>query len=581
MELDAGCSAIKRSRTSGRQGETMKNSKLVYEIRDVRDFRELFFGSAERVPENTAFLRRVGKEAEEITYRRAAEDISALASFFSAEKLDGAKIAVIGKNCYEWAITYLAVTCGIGVIVPFDRELKEGEISFLAEESEILAIVADDAQLPKLAGLTIPIYPFSRFAEYLERGESLRREGDRTLENHRIDPYTLSVLIYTSGTTGVAKGVMLSQYNICSNITGVLRRTYLGEEDRCLSVLPLHHTYEACAGFLAFLYAGASIAYCTSLKHLMQEFVLFRPTVFVTVPLILETFLSSVEKKYANRKGGKLLLSVQRAASSLTAKDEGKKKIFAEVNAAFGGRLRAFLCGAAALPPAVARGLESFGFPCYVGYGLTETSPVCIMHNDFYRSPDSVGYPISGVSVRLIEQNEDGTGELAVKGPNVMLGYYKKPEETAAVLQDGWFRTGDMAHRNRDGSYSIVGRTKSMIVTQNGKKIFPEEIEYHLTQDPLVSDALVWGEEENGDITVVASVYPDYPALEERLAKEGILPETPEYDNAIAEWSKKLMKDVNAKLPYFKALKRIKIRREEFLKTGTRKIKRFAPENRE
>ena len=138
-----------------------------------------------------------------------------------------------------------------------------------------------------------------------------------------------------------------------------------------------------------------------------------------------------------------------------------------------------------------------------------------------------------------------------------------------------------MAHRNRDGSYSIVGRTKSMIVTQNGKKIFPEEIEYHLTQDPLVSDALVWGEEENGDITVVASVYPDYPALEERLAKEGILPETPEYDNAIAEWSKKLMKDVNAKLPYFKALKRIKIRREEFLKTGTRKIKRFAPENRE
>ena len=162
------------------------------------------------------------------------------------------------------------------------------------------------------------------------------------------------------------------------------------------------------------------------------------------------------------------------------------------------------------------------------------------MHNDFYRSPDSVGYPISGVSVRLIEQNEDGTGELAVKGPNVMLGYYKKPEETAAVLQDGWFRTGDMAHRNREGSYSIVGRTKSMIVTQNGKKIFPEEIEYHLTQDPLVSDALVWGEAENGDITVVASVYPDYPALEERLAKEGVLPETPEYDNAIAEWSKKL-----------------------------------------
>lgn len=558
----------------------MQNSKLVYEVRDVRDFRELFFGTAERVPDNIAFLRRVGKEAEEISYGRAAEDISALASYLAAEKLDGAKIAVIGKNCYEWAISYLAVTCGVGVIVPFDRELKEGELSYLAEDSGISAILADDAQLPKLAGIGLPIYPFSRYPEYLERGAQLRAEGDRTLEEHKIDPRALSVLIYTSGTTGVAKGVMLSQYNICSNIAGVLRRTHVEEEDRCLSVLPLHHTYEACAGFLTFLYVGASIAYCTSLKHLMQEFLLFRPTVFVTVPLILETFLSSVRKKYTSRKGGNLLLSLQRMASSFTSKEESKKKIFAEVNAAFGGRLRAFLCGAAALPPAVSRGLESFGFPCYVGYGLTETSPVCIMHNDFYRSSDSVGYPISGVSVRLLEQNEDGTGELAVKGPNVMLGYYKKPEETAAVIQDGWFRTGDMARRNRDGSYSIVGRTKSMIVTQNGKKIFPEELEYHLTRDPMVADALVWGEEENGDITVVASVYPDYPALNEKLEKDGILPDTPEYEAALSEWSKKLLKEVNANLPYFKALKRIFVRREEFIKTGTRKVKRFEPENR-
>jgi long-chain acyl-CoA synthetase len=255
------------------------------------------------------------------------------------------------------------------------------------------------------------------------------------------------------------------------------------------------------------------------------------------------------------------------------------RKIFSTVANAFGGRLTRILSGAALLPEHVHRDMERFGFKVYIGYGLTETSPVCLMHNDFYRAPDDIGYPIVGGHAKIVDPDENGVGELAYRGANVMLGYYKNPEETAKVLRDGWFHTGDLARVKENGAFQITGRKKSMIVTQNGKKIFPEELEFYLAKSEYVAECMVYGEEGEHDVTVTAAVFPNYPVIEERLAGEGIRPGDDNFDSRVREIITKAVKEVNEKLPTFRRIMKICIRKTEFVKTTTRKIKR-TDENR-
>ena len=240
----------------------------------------------------------------------------------------------------------------------------------------------------------------SDFDLYTEKGKALRLSGDRSYEEHIVNPYVLGILIYTSGTMGVAKGVMLSQYNIASNIVAVQRRCHISPEDRALSVLPLHHTYESMSGFLSMYYAGAQIAYNDS-SVLSSGFFLFKPTLFVAVPLLLEKLYGIIIKKYSKLKGGKTVLSIQTAFSHMTKSDSAKKRLFGSVTEAFGGRLRCIICGAASISPETYKGYNSFGIKVYIGYGLTETSPVCAMHSDFYQSPDDIGFPLVGVSMKI------------------------------------------------------------------------------------------------------------------------------------------------------------------------------------
>lgn len=557
------------------------NPRLVYDVPAITTFRELMDHARARYADQIAFLYRDGEEIREVTYERAYREMVAFATYLRSRVPAGSKVAVTGKNSYHWALTYLAVTCGVGIIVPIDKDLRADEIADLMADSEAVALVYSDEQSEKVADATGNYLALSMndMERYLAEGQALLDGGDTSYATHHVDPHALGILLYTSGTTGVAKGVMLSQYNICFDITHILCRVHVGPEDRALSVAPLHHTYEMTAGCLCMLYSGASIAYNSSLRRLQAEMKLFRPTLMAVVPLILETFRNAVIKKYGQMKGGKTVLALQRAAADATSSRSARKKIFSVVNDTFGGRMRLLVCGAALLPPEVFRDFERFGIQVMIGYGLTETAPVCLMHNDFYNAPDDIGYPMSGVQVRLDDINEEGVGELVVKGPNVMLGYYKNPEETARVMEDGWFHTGDLARMTPRGTYQIAGRAKSMIVTPGGKKVFPEELELHLGKSPYVKECMVYEGGKAGDRRITAAIFPDEETVSAKLAKEGCEPGSDAYRAAERALLEDLVQSVNAKFPQYKRIRHTVVRHREFEKTTTRKIKRNAPDN--
>lgn len=536
----------------------MKN--FVYDVREVRTIKELLETSVELFSNNNAFVFREGAK----TYQDVYNETVWLSTYFNSLGLQNKKIAVIGRNCYEWALTYLAVTCGTGVIVPIDKELKPSEISNIVNISDAAAIMftsdinktIDDCEFANdpLKLSTDDLY------EYLKKGKTLYNSGDLSYHNHVINPYKLGVLLFTSGTTGMAKGVMLSHYNICSNIVGIRKKVYADTNDRVLSVLPLHHTYECTAGFLTMLYSGASIAYAESLRKIVADVQFYSPTILIVVPLLLENIHKNLIKK-----AGKLKISVaKRVAVTKTLRNV----IFKQIHETFGGKLRLLISGAAALSPEIAKDFASFGFTVYQGYGLTETSPVSLMHNDFCIDYNSVGEPVTGVDVQLANIDEDGIGEIIIKGSNVMFGYYNNPEETAKVLKDGWFYSGDMGTIGIDGNYRIVGRYKNVIVTKNGKNIYPEEMEYFLNKSPYIAESMIYGEDTDQDTIIHAVILPDYDAI-----KDASL------NISIKELMIAAVKSANSNVPNYKAIRKFVVRQNEFDKTTTKKIKRNAEGN--
>lgn len=559
---------------------------FVYNVKEFKSIREMLETNCAEYPERPAFLFREDGISVEISYSRLIDDVKAVATCLCRMGLGGKHIAVTGKNSYYWAVTYLAVVCGVGVIVPIDKDLSEKEIDFILEHSEADAVMISPELSEKFEGCANNVKKLymSDIREMFKNGRQYIREGDESYKNHKVDPYGMSAILYTSGTTGVAKGVMLSQYNITSDIEHILRCVKVTSEDRSISVLPLHHTYECTIGFIAMLYCGASIAYNDSLKTLKKDLAEYKPTIFVSVPIILERFHKLVKDKYNKIKGGNNILAMQKFAAKITNFDI-RKKIFSAVGDAFGGKLRLILCGAAPLDPQIFRDYELFGIKVYIGYGLTETAPVCLMHSDFYNCAEDNGYPMAGTYAKITDANAEGVGELAVKGPNIMLGYYKNPEETEKVIRDGWFYTGDLATQNSiNGTFKIVGRAKSMIVTPSGKKVFPEELEAVLGANELVEECMVFGTEDTGKTIITASIYPNEEAVAAALKKKGLsedlAKEDPaEYEKEVKALLTAIITEFNDNAPVYKVIKRLIVRKEEFVKTTTKKIKRNAEEN--
>lgn len=526
--------------------------------------REILYKSGEKFGDRCAFVFLDGDGRKiEISFRQLKSDVISLALALLREKGAPEKAAIISCNRYEWCVSYLACLSAGIVAVPVDRELSGEDIKDVLDFAGVKTVLCDGKAGQKLGGER-DFISFDEdeggFCGLIRRGEALVKEGF-SLEN-RIDPDALAVLLFTSGTTGNSKGVMLSNRNLCSDLYLVSENITLTSCDRSLSLLPLHHTYETIA-FLMMLYCGGSIAFCGGVRYLSKSFQLFSPTVFVTVPLILEKLherlMGEIEKKGLRQKL-RLATLVSTAMS-----EEKKKRLFDDIHQFFGGRLKAFVVGAAPLQSSAAQDFEAFGFRVIIGYGLTECSPIVICNSIEDTTPDTVGRPLKEVQVKIDAPDERGVGEILVKGPMVMLGYYNNEKATSEVFRDGWFCTGDLGYADKSGRYRISGRCKNVIVTRNGKNIYPEELEYRLNKSPYISESLVFG--EKGDI-VSCEIVPDEEAVKSKLKKTAL---TEEDTKALIN---EVVRAVNRHLPSYKRIKKVTVRRDGFDKTTTHKIKR-------
>ena len=567
--------------------------------RPIMDLKQMLESSVALYGDNVAFMQRFVKDEpfREITYKEAMADINGLGTALIDKGLKDKRIAVIGDNCYQWATSYLAVVCGTGIVVPLDKELSPSDLKQLVIEADVSAVLftkkfkdafremkaSSDTKLEILINLNGETAEDDVLAwkELKEEGKRLVEQGDRRFLDAEIDAETMSVLLFTSGTTGIAKGVMLSQRNICEDLMSAPTILNVNPWDIFFSVLPIHHTYECTCGFLMPLYKGAAIAYCEGLKYIVKNLQEIRPTMILAVPLIYESLYKNIMKNI--RKGGKEGLVKKVMALNKVTKKIGldlNRKLLKDIFNVFGGRMRVLISGGAAIDPAILQFFNDLGMIAVQGYGLTECSPMAALNPDQhkYMRNASVGHLLPGMEVKIEDKDEDGIGEICLKGPNVMLGYYNNPEATAEVIVDGWFHTGDQGYVDDEDFIYITGRKKNVIITANGKNVFPEELEYHLSKIPYVAECMVWSAEDKNanDITITATIKPDMEEVEATLGKEKAQDE---------EAIQKLLWDevdkINADLPFFKKIKKIVVRTEDFEKTTGKKIKRFVESNKE
>ncbi|MBR3375854.1 MAG: AMP-binding protein, partial [Firmicutes bacterium] len=439
-----------------------------------------------------------------------------------------------------------------------------------------------DTKLDVLVNMNIEdhtdgVYSWSKL---IEQGEALVEGGNRRYLDAEVIADEMGVLLFTSGTTGIAKGVMLSQTNICIDLMSAPNILNVNTWDIFFSVLPIHHTYCCTCDFLMPIYKGASIAYCEGLKYIQKNLQEVSPTMFLGVPLIFEALYKAIWKNI--RKQGKEATVKKVMALSKKTKKIGidlNKMLLKDIYKVFGGRMRVLISGGAAIDPAILEFFNDLGFVAVQGYGLSECAPMAALNPDQHKwmRNASVGHIMPGMQVKIIDKAEDGVGEICIKGPNVMMGYYQMPEETAKVIVDGWFLTGDLGYTDDEDFIYITGRKKNVIITRNGKNVFPEELEYYLGRVDAVAESMVWAEaDESGqDDTIIASIRPDMEVVKEALGEENANDE-----EKVKEYLWKFVDEINEDLPLFKKIKKISIRQEEFEKNTAHKIKRFVESNK-
>jgi long-chain acyl-CoA synthetase len=565
---------------------------------DYRDLREIFHESARRWEGKPAYLvrRKLGEPAVPRSFRQFSDDVDALGTALVSELgLSGAFVAVLGENRYEWMVSYLAAVGGTGVVVPIDKELPVHEAALLLARCGATALLHSGRLSAHVAALRVKAPGVRHFVDMdavshapdgatlsmsalIATGRARIAAGDRAFLDAPIDREALAVLLFTSGTTSASKAVQLSHRNLCANIRMIQGAIAFGDEDTDLSILPLHHTYEATM-LLSLLSKGATTAFCDGLRYIAQNLREYRPTTLTLVPLIIENLHKKIQDGIRAKPAARALLPalVTSGAALAAVGIDVRRKMFHSLHEPLGGRIRVIVSGAAALDPKVWKSLLGFGFRIRQGYGMTEASPAISNERDRLFRQGSVGVLLPGMSGKIADPDPDsGIGEIWVQGDNVMMGYFQDPVATAATLQDGWLRTGDLGRFDQDGFLYITGRCKNVIVTKNGKNIYPEELEGLLARSPFIKECLVVGEQpEEGSeaedgCKVVAVVVPDLDAL--RAASHD---QTVPVGEALKAILRGEIRRVNQQVPAYKRIVDLRIRDEEFEKTTTRKIKRF------
>jgi len=536
--------------------------------KDIKLIGEIFENSAKNFPDKLAL--KMGKTA--YSYAQLKAEITKLKNHLLGKGLKpGDRFAVFGENCPEWAIGYLAIVRAGLTCVPVDRLLSEAEILHILRHSEAKGIIASENCVDKIEAVKDEL---SDLKHIMLMNDIKKLKSPKEIPVPEIDSDSLAVLIFTSGTTGTSKAVMLSHSNIIANLKSIEQMIKIDENDTLVSIIPMHHTFEGTAGFLYPLYMGAAIYYPPSLKpkDLLATMKEAKVSCLIAVPLLFEKFLGTVHRKVASAP---LTTKVMfNAISGIGAVIKFlRKPLFARVRREMGlGNLRIACAGGAALTEKVARGLELLAIPIIQGYGLTETAPVISVSPLEKPKNKSVGKPIPGVEVKIHEPDANGVGEIIVRGPNVMLGYYKNKKATDEILKNDWLYTGDLGWIDDEGYLYITGRKKSIIVTQTGKNIYPEELEEKLIKSQWVKEVLVVPriDPDTKKESIFALIFPDYELLEQYSISSDVTLSEEDVQSIFKDEIKK----INEALPVYKKIIQFEIREEEFPKTTTHKIKR-------
>ncbi len=553
---------------------------------EFKDIKGIIYNSAKQYAQNIAFVikHKKGEDVtyENITFKKLLQDINAFGTKLYDLGLKGKRIALVGRNRYEWAVAHLANLLGGIVSVPLDKELQVDELESCLERSKADVVVFDEKyienikEIKKRGNTNLQKYicmskqeGYEDFWTLKKQGEVLLKQGEKEYTKAKIDEDKMAILLFTSGTTSKSKAVMLSQNNIASNVYSMLLVEDLQPTDSNLAFLPYHHIFGSTC-MVVMLAAGIKTAFPDGLRYVAQNLKEYKVSVFVGVPLLVEAIYKNVEKAIEKQGKTKLIAVVKKVSNGLRkCHIDVRRKLFKQVLEGLGGHLRFVISGGAPLDKKVAQGFDELGIQVAQGYGLTETAPVIAAENYKKKKYGSIGVPLENVQVEIVNKDENGIGELRVKGPNVMLGYYENEEATKAVLQDGWFYTGDLGYFDKQGYIFLTGRKKDMIVLKNGKKVFPDELEVLINRLDLVEECLVFGmpdKEDKNDITLSVKV-----VYNKDIAKE-------QYPNASEEDLRKIIweqiKEINKTFPPYKYIRNMILTDEELIKTTTKKVKR-------
>lgn len=559
----------------------------IYKVEKYKDIKDMLKKSGEKYGDRTAyFLKTEEKNFKEITHKQFRDEINYLGTKLIDMGLKNKRIAVIGENCYEWGVSYLAVVTGTGIVVPLDKSLPENEIRSLIERSEVEAIFYTDKydeimEKIKLENNTKLKFFISMSNEenkndiystkvLKEEGKKLLENGDKRFIDATIDANSMGIMLFTSGTTAMSKAVMLSHNNIVSNLFDITSVIKLVPEDKMLSFLPLHHTFESTVGFLYPISCGCSIYFCEGIRHIGENIKEYNISAMISVPALFEGMFKQVKRTIQKQgKWEKVQKGIKISRFLLKFGIDIRQKIFKEIHEAIGPNLRLLVAGGAAMDPETEQAFNDLGFCLYQGYGLTETSPVVAAEDDKFRKVGSIGKAFPSLDVKIDSPNEDGIGELMVKGPTVMLGYYENSEATKEVIEkDGYFHTGDLAKIDKEGYIFITGRKKFVIVLKNGKNIFPEELEALVNKIDGVKESFVYGKpEDDGDYKICVKIVYDKETMKEKFKAED--------EKTIKEILWNEVKRINKQMPAYKYIRDLIITDKELIKTTTQKIKRF------
>lgn len=558
----------------------MVKKETLYEVEKYKNLKNLIERVSEKYAEDIAFIlkEKNGKDItyRNITYKEFYNDTVALGTALLKQDIKDKKVAIIGKNSYEWFLTYLSVVNGIGTVVPLDKGLPENEIESLLERCKADCVVFEDSYIDimntiknkkdstvkKFICMNKKIDGIDYLKELLEEGKELVKE-DKTYINLPIEEEKTKILVYTSGTTSLAKAVMLSHRNIVENINALNSVVKVWPGDVSLAFLPLHHTF-GCTGQLFFISNGVTTAFCDGLRHIQENLKEYKVSVFVCVPLLLEAMYKKITAQI-EKQGKTRTIKIAKALSNflLIFGIDIRRKIFKQVIDQLGGNIRLAVSGAAGIDKEVAKGFADFGIKAIQGYGLTETAPVIAAENTKHVRYGSVGFAMPNVDVDIFEPNEQGIGEIIAKGPNVMQGYYENEEATKEVLIDGWFHTGDLGYVDKDGYLYITGRKKNVIVLKNGKNIYPEELELLISDLPYVLENMVFGYPKDDDLIVSVKI----------VYNKEMFPNMSEEEIYNKVWED--IKQINSELTTYKHIKKLIVTDEPMIKTTTQKVKRF------